>query len=87
MSGRTEPLDDETVLWSVKGSSGSSQIYNIIDETGMPLDHRPLKVVTKKGQKGVGYRTSGNKSQTVVISCISASGHLIPPFVIIDAKS
>lgn len=29
-----------------------NQIYNV-DETGMPLDHRPPKVVTKKGQKKV----------------------------------
>ena len=36
---------------------------NNVDETGMPLDHRPLKVVTKKGQKKVRSRTSGNKSQ------------------------
>ena len=27
-----------------------SQIYNV-DETGMPLDHRPPKIVTVKGQK------------------------------------
>ena len=62
------------------------QIYNI-DETGMPLDHRPPKIVTKKGQKKVRYRTSGNKSQITVIGCVSASGHAIPPFVIFDSKS
>ena len=27
-----------------------SQIYNV-DEMGMPLDHRPPKIVTVKGQK------------------------------------
>ena len=27
-----------------------SKIYNV-DETGMPLDHRPPKIVTVKGQK------------------------------------
>ena len=27
-----------------------AQVYNV-DETGMPLDHRPPKIVTKKGQK------------------------------------
>ena len=62
------------------------QIYNV-DETGMPLDHRPPKIVTKKGQKKVRYRTSGNKSQITVIGCVSASGHAIPPFVIFDSKS
>ena len=38
-----------------------SQIYNA-DETGMPLDHRPPKIVTARGQKKVRSRTSGNKS-------------------------
>lgn len=63
-----------------------SQIYNV-DETGMPLDHRPPKIVTKRGHKKVRYRVSGNKSQITVIGCVSASGHTIPPFVIFDAKS
>ena len=63
-----------------------AQIYNV-DETGMPLDHRPPKIVTKKGQKKVRYRTSGNKSQITVIGCVSAVGQAIPPFVIFDAKN
>ena len=62
-----------------------SQIYNV-DETGMPLDHRPPKIVTVKGQKKVRSRTSGNKSQITVIACVSAVGHVIPPFVIFDSK-
>ena len=28
----------------------------------------------------------GNKSQITVIACVSAVGHVIPPFVIFDAK-
>ena len=63
-----------------------AQIYNV-DETGMPLDHRPPKIVAKKGQRKVRYRTSGNKAQITVIGCVSASGQAIPPFVIFDTKS
>ena len=59
-----------------------SQIYN----AGMPLDHKPPKIVTKRGQKKIRSRTSGNKSQVTVIACVSATGHVIPPFVIFDAK-
>ena len=62
------------------------QIYNV-DETGIPLDHRPPKVVTKKGQKKVRSRTSGNKSQITVIGCVNAGGSHMPPFVIFDAKN
>ena len=63
-----------------------AQIYNV-DETGMPLDHRPPKIIAKRGQKKVRYRTSGNKSQITVIGCVSAAGQAIPPFVIFAAKS
>ena len=62
------------------------QIYNV-DESGMPLDHRPPRVLTTKGEKKVRYRTSGNKSQITVIGCVNAAGQTIPPFVIFDAKS
>ena len=62
------------------------QIYNV-DETGIPLDHRPPKVVTRKGQKKVRSRTTGNKSQITVIGCVNAAGSHIPPFVIFDAKN
>ena len=62
-----------------------AQIYNV-DESGMPLDHCPPKVISEKGQKKVRSRTSGNKSQITVIACMSASGHALPPFVIFDTK-
>ena len=54
---------------------------------GMPLDHRPPKIVTQRGHKKVRYRTAGNKSQITIIGCVSATGHAVPPFVIWDAKS
>ena len=63
-----------------------SQIYNV-DETGMPLDHQPPKIVAKRGQRKVRYHTSSNKSQITMIGCVSASGQAIPPFVIFDTKS
>ena len=62
-----------------------SQIYNI-DETGVPLDHRPPKIVAARGQKKVRSRSSGNNSQITVIACVSAVGHVILPFVIFDSK-
>ena len=34
------------------------RIYNM-DETGMPLDPYPLKIIAPKGQKKVRYRCSG----------------------------
>uniref|UniRef100_A0A1X7U6Q8 DDE-1 domain-containing protein n=1 Tax=Amphimedon queenslandica TaxID=400682 RepID=A0A1X7U6Q8_AMPQE len=53
-----------------------AQIYNV-NETGMPLDHRPPHVVVQKGQKKVRYRSSGNKSQVTVVGRINAAGSAI----------
>ena len=50
-----------------------AHVYNM-DESGMPLDHRPIWIVEKKGQKKVRYQTSGNKKQITVVSCTSAVG-------------
>ena len=56
-----------------------SQIYNV-DETGVPLNLRPPKVVTTKGRETkVCYRTSGRKGQVTVVGCTNASGQVIPP--------
>ena len=60
-------------------------IYNM-DETGVPLEPRPPKVVAKRGQKKVRCRTSGQKAQITVIGCGSATGNVLPPFIIYAAK-
>ena len=62
------------------------QIYSV-DESGMPLDHRPPRILTTKGEKKVRYRTSGNKNQITMIGRVNAAGQAIPLFVIFDAKS
>ena len=63
-----------------------SQIYNV-DESGVPLNPRPPKVITTKGRatKKVRYRTSGRKGQITIVGCANASGQAIPPMVIFDA--
>lgn len=60
-------------------------IYNM-DETGVPLEPRPPKVVALKGQKKVCYRTSGTKAQITVVGCGSATGQVLQPFIIFVAK-
>ena len=62
-----------------------SRIYNV-DETGIALDDHAPRVIAKRGQKKVRYRTTGNKSQINVIACVSASGQCIPSSVVFDAK-
>ena len=62
-----------------------SRIYNV-DETGIALDGHAPRVIAKKGQKKVRYRTTGNKNQVFIIACVNSSGQCIPPFVDFDAK-
>ena len=57
-----------------------------MDETGMPLCPRPPKVVARKGQKKVRYQTLGQKSQVTILACGSATGQIIPPFMIFAVK-
>ena len=60
-------------------------IYNM-DESGIPLNPKPPRVVCVKGQKKVRYCCSSNKSQITVLGCCSATGQMQPPFIIFDAK-
>ena len=62
-----------------------SQIFNL-DETGMPLDPSPPLVVARCGQKHPSAVGSGDKSQITVLSCCSAAGYALPPFVIFDRQ-
>lgn len=63
-----------------------NQIFNM-DETGMPLEHRPTKVVIKKGMKHPCCVTSGKKTNITVVGCVNAGGHCIPPMVIWNVKT
>ena len=61
------------------------QIYNM-DETGLPLNPKPPKVVALRGQKKVRYQCPGSKQQITVLGCCNGTGQVIPPFIIFDAK-
>ena len=61
-------------------------IFNM-DETGMPLDPKPPKVVTWRGHKNPSQVSSGVKSQNTVVGCVSAGGQCLPPMVIWDRKN
>ena len=61
-------------------------IYNY-DETGFPLNLKPLKVLEAVGTKHPYHITGDTKSQITVLACTNAAGSTIPPFVIFDRKS
>ena len=62
------------------------QIFNV-DETGVSVVHKPGKVVTEVGRKNVWSVTSAEKGKThTILSCVSASGVALPPFMIYPRK-
>ena len=63
-----------------------TRIFNC-DETGVPLNPKPLKVVGEKGTKNLCTISGNSKSQITVLACASAAGFLLPPFVIFDRKT
>ena len=63
-----------------------NQIFNL-DESGMPLDPCPPKVITHKGVKHSTSITTGDKAQITTLACCSAAGYVIPPLVVFDRKN
>ena len=63
-----------------------SQVFNA-DESGMPLDPSPLKLVVPRGAKHSQTVCTGDKSKVTVLACCNAAGYVIPPFVIFDRKT
>ena len=62
------------------------QIYNV-DETGISVVHKAGKVITQVGRKNVWSVTSAEKGKThTVMTCVSASGFVIPPMMIYPRK-
>ncbi len=61
------------------------QIFNT-DETGVPLDPKPLKVYGATTQKNFYSVTTGNKQQVTVLACVSAGGCCLPPMIIFKRK-
>ena len=62
------------------------QLFNI-DETGLPLSPKPLKMVCKAGSKNPSCLESENKSQVTIVGCVSAAGYYIPPMIVYRRKS
>ena len=62
-----------------------NKIFNM-DESGLPLDHKPSKVIALRGTKKVHCHTSGNKMQITILACANAAGTAIPPMIIFEGK-
>ena len=62
------------------------QIFNA-DESGMPLDPAPLKVMVPSGARHSQVVATGNICQVTVLACCNAAGYVMPPMVIFDRKT
>ena len=63
----------------------ASRIYKM-DETGMPLDAKPLKRVALRGARKVQGPSTGDKTQITVVACANAAGRVLPPMVIFKGE-
>lgn len=60
-------------------------IFNC-DETGVPVDFRPSKVIAHKKAKNMYATTSGDKTNITVMACANAVGSSLLPFVVFKGK-
>ena len=64
----------------------SMLIYNC-DETGISVVHKPGKVIAELGHRNMYTVTSAERGKThTVLSCVSASGYVLPPMIICPRK-
>ncbi len=61
-------------------------IYNM-DESGFPLNPKPIKTVNCRGSKNPYCVSSGSKSQVSIAACVSAAGQSLPPYIIWRRKT
>jgi hypothetical protein len=69
----------EELMDSLSLNDRPETIYNM-DETGMPLNNRPPRVVAARGSREVNSLTSAERGENVtVVACCNATGAYIPP--------
>ena len=58
-----------------------ANIFNM-DETGIVLNHKPMKLEARSGTKSVRSRSNGNKDIITVIAAVNADGGRTPPHMV-----
>ena len=73
-----------TVLQDLNLKNCPDRIWNM-DETGVSLDHKTPKVLGLAKEKSH-FVSAGRSPTTTMISCVNASGHTLPPYLICKGK-
>ena len=72
-----QPMLDKTGL-----KAHPNRIFNV-DETSFSLCGRPQKVVTQRGAKSPQFIVGGTGKENITVhACVSASGTLLPPYIL-----
>lgn len=72
--------------WSTEFDSKPGQIFNA-DESGITIVHKPSNVSAQVGRRNVPALTAAEKGKThTILSFVSASGQVIPPFMVYPRK-
>jgi len=74
-------LDETLTKHGIKNKY--NRIYNC-DESGMALDRMTSKVIVQRKTKQAYAESKGSRDHITVHTCVSASGHVIPPFIIFE---
>ena len=69
-----------------QGHEMKDRIWNM-DETGMVLEHRPTKVLARRGARYLQSRISGNQESVTVNAAANAAGKALPPHLIVKGKT
>jgi len=64
----------------------NDRVWNM-DETDMVLEHKPTKVIARRGARYLHSRTSGNRELITVIAAGNAAGKALPPHLIVKGKT
>ena len=58
-----------------------------MDETSVPLCHKPLKVLADSHVKNTPGRVGNSRDNVTLLECINAAGQSMPPMVIVKGKT
>ncbi|MES9883347.1 MAG: helix-turn-helix domain-containing protein [Sedimenticola sp.] len=64
----------------------ANTIWNC-DETGINMQHKPVKVCARVGAKNVPGRVGNTRTQVTLLPCINAAGECMPPMLVVKGKT
>ena len=63
-------------------SNKQSVIWNC-DETGKQFEHFPVKILVPKGARSLVERTTANKINVTIMTCVNAIGNVMLPMFVV----